>query len=147
MIRGAFPPRRAPHPYLTVAVSLPELRPQWSLVDFLVDSGAAATSVHPTDAIRRLGLAPSQLDPSNWDAVNARRSRGIGGTAEYLETSAVFAFRDDALGWITYTDKLLLSEMRQDNQRLPSLLGWNLLEHLAVTMNGQTRSITFEWLG
>ena len=66
MIRGFFPAHRGPHPYLTVAVYLPGVREEWTLIDFLVDTGAASTSIHPGDALRRLGVAPGSLDAASW---------------------------------------------------------------------------------
>ena len=147
MIRGEFPPRWTPHPFLEVAVALPGLSPDWSLVRFLVDSGAATTSIHPADAVRRLGLVPAALDPSSWNPTDIRLASGIGGGARYLEVTASFAFFDDEVGWIELHGTVQLSEFRHDNQHIPSLLGLDVLRHFTMTMNGKAQSLDFEWMG
>ena len=90
---------------------------------------------------------PATLDPSNWNVADIHLASGIGGGARYLEVVASFAFFDDEAGWIELHGSVQLSELRQDNQHIPSLLGLDVLRHFTMTLNLTAQSLDFEWLG
>lgn len=146
MITGFFPPDRPPHPYLSVAVFVPGISTEWALVEFLIDTGAARTSIHPLDAIRRLGIGPAMLaDRSQWQ--NTTASSGIGGTATYFDLPAFYGFQADAdVAWDIIEGRLMLAELTASNQRIPSLMGWDLLSLFKLTMHGEQLSVSLERL-
>ena len=146
MIRGFFP-SMASHPYLGVGINLPLFNIGWTPVPFLVDTGAAFTCVHPSDAKRLLGLTTAQLDPENWDADKIQAGYGVGGFVRYFETEAYFGFADDRADPTMYQAKIRIAEVRPDNRSMPSLLGWDLLQHFRMMLDGKARTLELEWLG
>ena len=73
-----------------VAVYLPGMTASWSLVDFLLDTGAATTCLHPPDTVERLAISNQRLQSRDaWESVETYH--GVGGGATYFVT------RDDAV--------------------------------------------------
>ena len=144
MITGFFPPDRPPHPYLSVAVFVPGVSTEWALVDFLIDTGAARTSIHPLDAIRRLGISPAMLaDRSQWQ--NTIASGGVGGPATYFDLPAFYGFQTDAdVAWDIIEGRLMLAELTAHNQRIPSLMGWDLLSLFELVIHGGNGRVTLK---
>lgn len=144
MIPGFFPLDRPPHPYLSVAIFVPGVSTDWVLLDFLIDTGAARTSIHPLDAIRRLGISPAILaDRSQW--TNTIVSGGVGGAATYFDLPAFYGFQTDTdVAWDVIEGRLMLAELTANNQRIPSLLGWDLLNLFKLTTHGGNRTVSLE---
>lgn len=146
MISGFFDPARGPYPYLTVAVRVPFVTvDRWVSVQFIVDTGASHTAVHPLDAVRILGLTPAQLlNAAGWPKVV--NSGGVGGGATYFECPAEYGFVRDDGSVEVIADDVWIGQLTPGSQRMPSLLGWNLLKHFRLEVNGGTPSIVFERL-
>jgi hypothetical protein len=144
VITGFFDPARGPHPYLTTAVSIPLVTgPQWASVTFMVDTGAAHTCIHPLDAIRSLGLQPAQLaDPEGWP--KTIQGRGVGGGVNYFEIPASYGLVNDDGSVEVIEGHVWIGQLTPGTQRMPSLIGWNLLRHFDLRIHGGRPSITLE---
>ncbi|HXU25387.1 MAG TPA: hypothetical protein VN697_15300, partial [Tepidiformaceae bacterium] len=123
-----------PLPLIRIAVWLEGITSEWVLVPFVVDTGATHTCVHPLDATRLLGMSAASLDAATWPRVEA--SSGIGGGANYLTTSALYAVMHDDHPTTPpeiITGSIEIGELTAESQTLPSLLGWDVLQHFRVT--------------
>ena len=87
-------------------------------VIFLVDTGASSTCLHPSDSVN-LGIDLTQLDYTS-------SSRGVGGIADYSPQDAYLLFSSDEAGVWRRLD-LQIAKPADHNQRLPSLLGRDIL--------------------
>jgi hypothetical protein len=83
-----------PRPLLRVALYIPGISQQWATVQFLLDTGASTSCVHPLDATTELGIDPAVLsNPSLW--MRQRTSHGIGGSSTDYVVQAQYALRRD----------------------------------------------------
>ena len=89
-------------------------------IRFLLDTGADNTSLHPL-AARRARIPFDQLG-------NRTNSRGIGGISSYFREPAILVF-DDAAQLRLYEVELRIADPNENNQRLPSLLGRNIINY------------------
>lgn len=142
MISGFFAPNILPQPLIRVAVRAEALRPEWVLVPFSVDTGAALTCIHAVDAIRQFGMTPASLDPTTWPSPTLLG--GIGGGLSYMECPASYGFYRDDGEWEIIDRTLRVGELR--SQGTPALLGWDLLRHFRLTLHGNSPSVTLERL-
>lgn len=144
MITGFFEPSRGPHPYVLGAVRVPLLtREQWVAIPFLIDTGAAQSCIHPLDSVRALGVSPARLtDTSGGPRVVP--GGGVGGSASYFECPAQFGFvRTDGEIEVV-TDVVWIGQLTTSNQALPSLLGWNVLQHFRMQLDAKAQIVTLE---
>lgn len=129
MIVGRFERGR---PFLRGDVLLPRFGVQ-VVVDFLVDTGADVTCLHPKDSI------PARVPFGRLG--NLASSRGIGGQSAYFIEQAVVSFRDASGRPIyEYDVNLHVGKPEDVSDRIPSLLGqdvlkrWRLVHDPAVDM-------------
>jgi hypothetical protein len=79
---------------LRIALTVPSVSPAEINVDFLVDTGASSTCVHPLDARRKLLIPMEKLtQPPAWD--RHERRRRVGGLVLYFEVPARYSFLHD----------------------------------------------------
>ncbi|MGH2584737.1 MAG: hypothetical protein ACRDJE_07460 [Dehalococcoidia bacterium] len=123
-------------------VTLPGRVDQWKAVDFLIDTGADITSVHPLTSLTVLGIPPLHLfDDGYWPTV--RSSGGVGGGATYYEAPARYAFiREDQTVCIV-DDAIFIAKWTEGNQAFPSLLGRNVLRHFRMEIDWFSDAVTF----
>jgi hypothetical protein len=145
VIPGYFDPALPtwPRPLIRVTLYLPGISRRWAPVDFLLDTGAATSCVHPQDAITRLGIDAQALrTPSAWPLQQA--AHGVGGaTIDYM-VPIQFALRHDDGSWDRYQHDLAIARPGPANQTLPSLLGWDILRHYRVVVDWPSRGIRLE---
>ena len=142
MIRGYFDPNFTdPLPTVRVGLFLPGITPSSVSVNFLLDTGADTTALHPRDAIFRVGINEANLNqPSLWP--RRRRAGGVGGTGEYYLHPAHYAFRhDDGRVQVIQAD-VWIARPSSANETLESLLGWDVLRHFRIELDWGTRQIT-----
>ena len=141
MIPGFFDPKRVgPAPKVRANVLLPELANRWFKVDFLLDTGAGITCLHPNDAINRAGLTSTVLsDPAQWR--RREPARGVGGQATYFVVPAIYAFVTDAGQMQLVRGQTRVAQFRPGDMNLPSLLGWDILEKFEVVVDWRTRRV------
>ena len=115
MIFGAFD--ESGRPYIRGQLAIPSLGVK-GYVTFLIDTGADSTCIHPED-VRRVGIPLERLS-------DARVSTGIGGNSVYFREPAVMSFTDERVKRL-YVVELLIGEPGESSNKLPSLLGRNIL--------------------
>lgn len=117
MIQGRFDHQG--RPCVQGWLILPRLNIQGE-VEFLVDTGADSTIIHPLDG-QKLGVPFEELQ-------NEIVSVGIGGSHPYFPEDAILLFEDDAR-LRQYRCEVLVGQPSDILNRLPSLLGRSLLNH------------------
>ena len=124
-------------PYIRSTLYIPRIR-LVTEVDFLVDTGADATSLHPYDVSRTgidIGSLPGTL----------RAASGIGGTMRYIEADAfVYLYDTDARDWHRFPVFLAVSAEEQvdPGNRIPSVLGRDVLNDCLCTFDPRQETIT-----
>jgi hypothetical protein len=112
-------------------------------VDFLIDTGATTTALHPQDAIFKVGIDPFKLlDASAWPIPLS--VGGIGGSCDYYPATAQYLFYDQAGSWQVEHGQIAIAQFRLDNQAHPSLLGWDLLERFRLSTDWPSRFVSLE---
>lgn len=143
MIEGAFDPASPfwPVPYVRAAVFLPGISKKWGLIDFLLDTGASGTSLHPKDARGVVGIDEDRLaDPTGW--ADPRDSIGISGLCRYFQQPAHYAFRHDDGHWQVIEGEISIAQLLpEQNETIPSLLGWDVLQLFTLTLDWSTHRI------
>lgn len=132
-----------PVPMMRVMLYVPGISKAWAAVDFLLDTGAGTTCVHPRDATARLGIGDAALRKSSLWPVQ-RGSHGVGGGSTDYVVPAIYALRRDDGGWDTHQDELAIAKPMPANQTLPSLLGWDILRHYRLVTDWHARLIRLE---
>jgi hypothetical protein len=124
-----------------VALLLPGISSDWALVDFLLDTGASNTSLHPKDAQSAMGIDAARLqDPTQW--TNPLYPVGISGPCPYFREPARYALRHDNGQWQVFNGDISVAQLLPGlNETIPSLLGWNILQHFTVTLDWSQREI------
>ena len=124
-------------------VSLPGVADRWAPVSFLVDTGSAATCVHPGDSLLGLHIDAARLvDTVRWPRHEDRG--GVGGSALYYVVRALYNFQCDDGSEIELDQELRIAAPTQTNLELPSILGWDILQHFTFTTDWRTRAVRLE---
>ena len=125
-------PGAPPTPYVWAMVQLPG--GAFTGVDFLVDTGADKTILHPADA-NRLGLgAPSLKHSKN------KQTSGIGGVARYRIENVRLVFESQE-GPITWNASILRGPCGDKGFQvglragMPSLLGRDFLQYVCLAID------------
>jgi hypothetical protein len=115
------------------ALFLPGLSQSWAVIDFLIDTGASTTCLHPRDALVSVGIDAVKLAfPHHWPASQHQTTQGIGGTCTNYVVPAQYAFYQDDGQVRTLNGTIAIAQLRLENQALPSLLGWDILQHFRL---------------
>ena len=138
-IRGYWDTDEPSAPYIRSTLYVPGLR-LVAEVDFLVDTGADATSLHPYD-VSRTGIDPSTLPGT------LRTASGIGGQMRYIEAGAfVYLYDTEASDWHRFPVLLAVSADAppDPSNRIPSVLGRDVLNDCLCTFDSRRESVTLE---
>ena len=127
-------------PRVTVGLWIAGITYVWARVEFIVDSGAGSTLLHPRDAQGRVGIQPfHQADLSR--RAGRVTYTGVGGNVTYFVTPVRYRFQHDD-GRYQYIDGTInVAPLRADNRQLPSVLGWDVLSHFEVLLNWTTKTV------
>ena len=129
MIRGFFDVEYPmPVPKIWIGLALPGITAKWIAVDFVVGIGASVTCLHPIDAIGRVGLSSGRLREMTADFPTDRSISGITGLAEYLIVPAQYLLVHEERAAQTIDGLIRVAQPVPGNERIPSLLGWNILD-------------------
>ena len=116
MITGTFDENG--RPYVQGRLVIPRLKLDWH-VDFLVDTGADSSCLHPQDSIP-LSVPYHRLR-------NAIDCGGIGGKQVYYGERAIIIFTDGSRLRL-HVVTLSIAKPNEQNMVLPSLLGQDILQ-------------------
>ena len=123
-----------------VALYLPGIAATWSLVDFLLDTGAATTCLHARDAIERLRISDDRLN--NADAwAYAETYSGVGGGATYYVTGARYALLNERSEWQIMDGSVRVAQASSADAGLPSILGWDILQNFTVSLDWRQKLV------
>ena len=141
MIRGWFDPRAPqPLPRVTVGVWITGITFVWTPVEFMIDTGAGATLLHPRDSQYSVGISRSDLSDSRRWAGTVTYT-GVGGDVTYFVTPVRYRFQHHD-GRLQHIDGTInVAPVRPDNRNVPSLLGWDVLSQFEVVMNWTTKTV------
>ena len=120
-----------PMPVVRVSVHLPGITSDYVALDFLLDTGAPNTTVHPRDATVNLGIPWATLvDRSAWSgrAVTA----GIGGKAICHVQPAEYLFHHDDGTLQQLSRDIQVAIPTPANATIPSLFGMDILRHFRL---------------
>lgn len=132
MIEGAYDTHYG-RPYVQGRLSFPGLGID-GYIDFLVDTGADVTTLHPRDGIA-MNVPFNNLTPG-------QPSQGIGGFADTFEEPAVIMFADGSFVRL-YTASLSVAKPTKFNLTVPSLLGQDILRHWRMVHDKPRNKLTF----
>jgi hypothetical protein len=120
-------------PVIQVWMHLPGITSLPVSIDFLVDSGATGSCVHPQDAMLRLGLSEAMLSsPQFW--ASTRVSRGVGGEATSYVHPATYTFVHDDGRLQQIDGDIHIAQLTPTNLDIPSLLGWDILRFFRIEL-------------
>ena len=122
-------------PYVQGRLYLPRLR-VYGNVDFLVDTGADTSRLHPRDATV-LGVNYGQLLAPSGDP-----QLGIGGVEYPYQEEAVIIFQDSEL-LHSFQAVISIAAPNLHNLRFPSLLGQDVIQHLRMVHDKPRRRLEF----
>lgn len=122
-------PDAPPAPYIKARVVLPDLGVAGD-VDFLIDTGADVTFLHPED-VGRLGIDFRRLNPGDME-----RASGLGGASDYYRENATLTFQNSA-GPELHCELVVFIRPGPDRalRDAPSLLGRDFLNRCDVRLN------------
>lgn len=138
-IDGYYKDDNPPAPYVYAEVYLPDLH-LYGDVEFLVDTGADATSLMPDD------MAMIRVDISRARG-RYHKVDGVGGEAQYKTTKAVLRFQDDDVfgHFQEFEIDIHLTEGKA-GQQLPSLLGRDILNECECTFDAVRERVVLKRL-
>ena len=144
MIRGHFGLNFVlPMPVVRAYVLLPDLTTEFVAIDFLLDTGATHSCLHPQDVKLRLAIDAARLaDSRKWPKLVS--TTGIGGTAMGYAWPAVYQFVHDDGRVRQITHEIEIAQPSATNSTLPSLLGMDILRQFRVSVDYVGLQVTLE---
>ena len=109
-------------------------------IEFLADTGADATVIHPYNSIRIFDTDEA------WEWVMshpASRYGGAGGGLPHYRVAADITFRHDDGSVTEFPASLFVAHPQPTNRYYESLLGRDVLQHFVTTFN-RTSGVTLE---
>src|SRR5215212_10090518 len=132
-----------PLPRVSVRVTLAELSPFPATIDFVLDTGATATTIHPMDMLEHFRVLPTHLaDPERWRRHTG--GQGIGGRVLSFVERADLAFEREDGTFLALDEEIHVAQLADASQGLPSILGWDVLRHFRLTLDARTGLVRLE---
>lgn len=108
----------------------------------MIDTGATVSCLHPFDAAR-FRILPDELDdPALW--AKSESHGGVGGTGRYYVVRAFYGFTHEDGNVQSIEGQIRLAQFTRANAELPSLLGWDILQHFRLTADWRTKMIALD---
>ena len=135
MIRGYV---AASSPFVTLQLSFQSINARPRELQFLIDTGAAVTVLHPADATS-LGIDPN-ADLAGVPEVNL----GVGGGATFHRLMSRLEFTHDDGTRTHYRFALRIAVPDAANAVLPSILGMDFIQHFRLTVSVREDRVELE---
>lgn len=130
-------------PVVRVSLHLPGITTDFVAIDFLVDTGATDTYLHPLDALTRIGIEPAVLAaPQRWS--QRRTTHGIGGNVICYVHPAVYVFHHDDGHTQQVTQEIEIATLTSESSKLPFLLGVDILRYFKLSMDSASQRLALE---
>mgnify|MGYP001589979239 CR=1 FL=1 len=138
MIRGYV---AVASPFVPLRVSFQRIQTRFPYTDlqFLLDTGAAVSVIHPVDA-KSIGL---ELD-EEFSAIPMEINAGIGGGARYLREMSWLEFTQADGALSRYRFALRIAVPDAANAVLPSILGMDFIQHFRLTVSVREERVELE---
>jgi hypothetical protein len=91
----------------------------------------------------RFRIRPDELDDANRFP-RFENYGGIGGRGRYYILRAIYSFTHDDGSTQSIEQEVRIAQFTNANAGLPSLLGWDVLQHFRLTTDWRTKTITLE---
>ena len=124
-------------PAVQAMAHLPAISDRWGYVEFLVDTGAAITVLHPRDVQRVFRIEAARLRTSDAWPRSDRSLGSAGPTVNYIARGLIVFRHDDGVIQ-TIEQDIRIAQMTDHNATLPSVLGWDVLRHFHVCADRRT---------
>lgn len=141
-INGEFREQdRPPSPSITAVVEFPKLG-VWASVEFLVDTGASRTVLHPSDVLRLgIDIVTYAADPPPCTST----ATGVGGKASYGVEDAILHFSDSNANLTALIGPLDPCQFDFAlKKHVPSLLGRDFLNQGRLIVDYENNQLSFE---
>jgi hypothetical protein len=145
MIHGFFDlSYRPPLPKVLAGLVLPYRSETFVPIEFVIDTGASATCLHPRDARQRLRFTPEEFIILPRIACEDRSLAGVTGAAIYYSTPARYIMADDGGPPQVIDAEIRIAQPSAGNQVLPSILGWDILERFRIVLDRGTGEVLLQ---
>ena len=142
MIRGFFDPARGRYPFVTLVLRVAEVNlNRWFPLEFVLDTGAEQSCLHPNDAMQKMGVPSHRLDDSStWPL--AILGGGVGGGASFYSCRAQYGFVHKDGVETLIPGAIWVARLSATNRDLPSLLGRDVLQHFRLEIDGPNKTVS-----
>lgn len=145
MIRGYFDALyQPPVPIIVVGLILPHRPTAYTPIEFVLDTGASTTCLHPRDALQRAHFSEAELEELARTSPQDRSLTGITGIGEYFVLPVRYLLGHDD-GHLDLLDgELRVARPRPANMNIPSVLGWDILERYRIILGRRTGEVLLQ---
>jgi hypothetical protein len=138
---GTFDPASPewPVPLVRAHLYVPGITTTWQIAEFLLDTGASSTILHPAQAVA-VGFTLDQLQtPQPWDR---EAVSGVGGDVTNYVLPAGYGFVFPDASTKVLRGAIRVAPLTPESARLPSLLGWDVLQYFRVVTDWAVREVS-----
>jgi hypothetical protein len=145
VIRGLFEERFGTSlPVAWTGLVLPHRSMGYAAIDFVVDTAAAASALHPLAARRRLAFTDADFVMLPRITRGPTSLTGISGSAAYFAVPARYVLaRDDGTAHLI-DGEIRIAEPIPANEEIPSVLGWDILRHFRILLDQRTGEVLLD---
>lgn len=145
MIRGFFDIRfQPPIPRVVAGLVLPHRGASFTPVEFVLDTGASASCLHPRDAIERLGFTEDELASLRGAARAEQSFAGITGAGVYFVVLASYLLAHDDGRLDVIDGEVRIAQPAPGNATIPSVLGWDILGQFRIVLDRRTGEVLLQ---
>ena len=113
-------------------------------IEFLVDTGASASCLHPRDALDRVGFTSDELVALARAAPASRSFVGVTGSAVYAGVPAQYLLVHDDGQLQAIDADIHIAQPVAINLTIPSILGWDILQHFRIVLDRRTGEVLLQ---
>ena len=150
MIEGSFDRWGGNRPHVLAELRIDALGVDWTRIRLLIDTGAVYSTIHADTASSTLRIDKADLVADNWPVSEQTQLGGVGGLLRYRRLPATWRFRHTTGEFVEIEAQVHLGEHRDPSvdegadatNELPSMLGWDILQHFQLTLDRRYGIVT-----